>query len=394
MNFCFSVCEYDPLHYGHVYHLSQMKKTDSDAVIVIMSGNFTQRGEVAVLDKYTRAEHAVLCGADMVVELPTVFAVSPAEIFAGGAMKIIAALGGGKLCFGTEVGTADEFLALARASTNESREFKEELKRRLSSGVPFANARTEALKATATDCNFEIMNNPNSVLGLEYAKAAISQGTNVELLPIERVGAGYKDKELGKNFCSAAAIRQAIKEFDRKKVKKFVPPFVFRALPERLPDPSQAVLYSLLSKSADELGGVIDCTEGLENRIKVISRSARTFDELIDRLETKRYTRARLSRIATSAMLGIDAKTVDKCQKSDLYVKVLAVAKDRTDLLGEVANKLSGSRTSLITRKNDADALGGIKRVCFDIDAFAVDMFNLIAGVKTNEYEMRIVDRG
>lgn len=395
MKFCFSVCEYDPLHNGHVHHISQMKNGGFDAVIIVMSGNFTQRGEIAVLDKYTRAKHAVLAGADMVVELPTVFSTAPAEIFASGAVKIIGSMGGGTLCFGTECGEKKDFLNLAKAMQSETREFKDELKRQLDSGKPFALARANAVKQTVKGINTDLLDNPNCILGIEYTRAILNREVDVDVLPILRVGGGYKEKNAEGKFCSSTAIREAIRQLKPKKIKKYLPDFVYSDLPESLPDPSQAVIFSLLEKSSDSIGETLDCSEGLENRIKIMARSARTFTGLIDRLETKRYTRARLSRIITSSMLGITGKTVQKCLKDNLYVKVLAVAKDKTDLLSEFSEKSGRKRggVNLVTRKSDADALTGTARMAFEIDVLANDIFGLVSRVKTNEFDMKIIDR-
>ena len=392
MKICFAVCEYDPLHFGHVHHIKQMKNAGFDAVVVIMSGNFTQRGEIAILDKFTRAKHAILAGADLVVELPTVFATSNSEIFARGGVKIANSLGGSALCFGTEIGSKQDFLDVAKLMINETKEFKQELKIELSSGVPFAQARANALTKTS-NVNLQIFSNPNSILGLEYTKAILLENSPLEIMPIERVGNGYKSKQLNGEFCSASAIRGAISSLKLKKVKKFVPEFVYNDLPKTLPDISKPLIYSLLQTPLSQMKNVVDCTEGLENRIKVVAKSATNFCQLIDRLETKRYTRARLQRVTCQTMLGISKQLVEKCLKGDVYARVLAVDKDKTDVLSYLAKACEKSGAKLITRRSDMEKLGGYLEKSLEIDNFASDIFHLVTGQDNSQREIKIIER-
>lgn len=393
MKFCLAICEYDPFHNGHLHHISEMKKIGAQFNAVIMSGNFTQRGGIAVMDKYTRARHAILAGADVVFELPTVFATAPAEIFAKGAIKCLFALGNGNaLVFGSEYGEKGDYLSLGRLCLNETKEFKQVLKTELDKGVPFAVARTNAIKEVATNEKTEMLEMPNCILGLEYTKAILESQQVMDIFPIKRES-GFNDVSLNGKFCSAKAIREAISRLKHKKIKKFVPKYVFDELPKRLPDASLPMLYSLLESNSSELKNIIDCTEGLENRIKVICRSVSSQNELIERLETKRYTRARLSRVALASMLKIDRNLVSKCLKTPLYLKVLAVAEDKKEVLSEISKGLEQTKTVLITRKTDVNSLSGTALDCFEKDVFANDVYNLIVGKKTNEYDMKIIER-
>ena len=388
MKLALTVAEFNPLHNGHKYLLDVMRR-GSDAVVVIMSGNFCQRGEAAVLDKYTRAAHAVKAGADIVFELPTVFSVAPAEIFAKGALKLLSSLSGEKtLFFGTERGEKPDFELLAESTVNESKEFKAALKRELSEGHPYVLARVNALKETTLGADFDILDNPNSVLGLEYCRAIKAFGAQMDISPVLRT-TPHDGLSLEGETCSALAVRRAVADKATKKIKKFVPPFVYEQLPESLPRFDEVALYGVLRSTAAELKDVEDCTEGLENRIKALSGGVNTFAELIDKLETRRYTRARLQRIVTSNALGIKRSLVEKCLKSDLYLKVLAVAEDKKELLSE----LSGGKNKLLTRKADADKLGGAALACFEKDSFACDVYSLISGSVHSNYEMKRITR-
>lgn len=383
-----AVCEYNPFHNGHKLHIDRMKE-NADAVVVIMSGNFCQRGEAACLDKYTRARHAILNGADIVFELPTVFSIAPAEIFASGAIKLLDSLPGKKtLFFGTENGSKEDFLAIAEKSLYETKEFKETLKELLKRGIPHAAAREEAFKNTYPDLDTSLLKNPNSVLGVEYTKAILKSKSDMEICPIAREG-GYNDLSLNGNYASAAALRYAISDGKKNKTKKYLPACVFDDLPKTLPAFGDIVLFRALESSKNDLKNVVDCTEGLENRIKAIAPNSKTSEELIDKLETRRYTRARLRRIVTANALNVTKELTEKCLKSNLYLKVLAIASDKTYLFSE----FSGGKNKLITRKSDVDKLQGTQKACFLKDVYANDVYNLITKSHTNEFETKIVKR-
>ena len=187
MKICALIAEYNPFHLGHLKHIDYIKNSlKAEKIIVVMSGNFTQRGEIAVTDKFKRARHAILAGADAVIELPTVFATANAEIFATGAVNLINSLGVvDGLCFGVESGDKESYIDLAKAMVNESKEFKELLKEHLDRGVSLAKAKfltINELEGGRFDPN--LVNSPNNVLALEYTKAILKNKSNIEILPM------------------------------------------------------------------------------------------------------------------------------------------------------------------------------------------------------------------
>lgn len=389
MKIAVTICEYNPFHNGHAYSLEQIKKTSgADAVVCVMSGNFTERGEIAIMHKYVRAKHAVLAGADLVVELPTVFATAPAEIFASGAVKIAESLSGERtLFFGIENGTKDGLIATASYLLRESSEFKTLLKEELKTGASFARARYNALeKLNPPGIDLGFTTSPNNILALEYAKAVIERGYKTELSPILRMGAGYKAEKPDGKFFSASGIRELLTTGKKRKAAKFMPKFVYNDLPDELVSVDDFVLYALLSTPKKDIAHIIDCTEGLENRIKAHVKDCFTRKELIDKLSTKRYTVPRLSRIMLANLLGIDEKLVSRCLKSDLYLKVLAIDKNKTDLLSALGGKIP-----FVMRKRDADELSGVAAECFEKDVFANEIYNLAAKTKTNEFYSLLV---
>ncbi|MBR2385112.1 MAG: nucleotidyltransferase family protein [Clostridia bacterium] len=391
MRICFAVCEYNPFHNGHLYHINKIKnEVKPDCLAIIMSGNFTQRGEIAILDKYTRASHAILAGADVVFELPTVFATGNAEIFSKGAVNLAKQFKGDHtLCFGTESATKDSLITTATVLINETKEFKLLYKEELKSGVTSIKAKVNALSKMNienVDCN--LLKSPNNILGIEYTKAILSSKSTLDIYPIIREGAGYNDDTLYKGISSASAIRNAISEGKLKKTKNCLPSFVYNDLPKSLPTCDDLIFYSILKSSKQELKEIIDCTEGLENRIKALSKTSDNLEELKDKLKTKRYTYTRISRILLSSMLGINESLIRKCLNDDLYIKVLAIKQEKTSLLSEFS-KITD--TPIITRKKDADILVGVAKTCFEKDVFANDVYGFATKQKTNEYEMKIV---
>ncbi len=389
MKICGIIAEYNPFHLGHLKQIEYVKTIlGAEKIIVIMSGNFSQRGEVAVLDKFLRAKHAVIAGADLVIELPTVFATANAEIFAKGAINILNSLGViDSICFGVESGSAEEYIALAKAMNNESREFKKILKEKLESGVSLAKAKFETLKELGSDFDQSLISTPNNILGLEYTKAILSTKSKIEIFPMIRSG-DHNDKRLKKGITSASSIREMLKIGKPKKLKTNVPKFVFGDLKDYPFAFENLCLASLITTSADKLKNVLDCTEGLENRIKALIKDNLCLDGLIDKVSTKRYTKSRIQRIILSNLLGIEKDLVFDCLDSSLYAKVLAVNSDSKDLIPYICKS---SSIPILTRKSDETLLKKKAKECFEKDVLANDLYSLISGKKINEHQMVII---
>ena len=378
------------MHSGHLKHIAYMKnELNAERVIVIMSGNFTQRGECAVMNKFLRAKQAVIAGADLVIELPTVFATANAETFAKGAIKIINSLGVvDGICFGVESGTADEYKTLARALNDESKEYKKALKEKLEQGVSLAKAKFEALKQTSDGAyNENLIASPNNVLGLEYTKALLKLGSNIEIYPMLREG-DHNSVKLEKDITSATSIRAYLKSGKKNKIKKYLPKHVFNDLKEYPFAFDKMILSKAITVPAEKMSRVPDCTEGLEHRIKALIRGNTCIETLINKVSTKRYTSSRISRILTANFLDITQELVDDCLKDALYAKVLAVNSDCKDLLAQITNTCS---YPVLTRKSDCDALKKTAQGCFEKDALANDLYNLATGENENEYYTHFV---
>lgn len=389
MKICACIAEYNPFHLGHLKHVDYMKTVlGADKIIVLMSGNFTQRGEIAVLDKFTRARQAIIAGADMVIELPTVFATSNAETFAKGGVNIIDALGVcNGLCFGVESGDKDSYLSLAKAMNNESKEFKRALKDQLEKGVSLAKAKFLALSALGGNYDENLINSPNNILALEYTKAILKINSNLEIYPMLRDG-NHNDLALKKGITSASSIRECLKSGTIKKAKKSMPPFVYKELKDYPFLFEKLAMAKVILSSLDELKQISDCTEGLENRIKAFSKDFLSLDELVEKVSTKRYTKSRIRRIITANLLGIKQDLVNDCLSNKLYAKVLAVDSNSLDLISLISEK---SSIPLLTRKSDLSALKKTAEKCFEIDVLANGIYNLVSKNKQNENQMLIV---
>lgn len=394
MKICAVICEYNPFHNGHRYQLSEIRRLSGcDRIVCFMSGNFTQRGEAAVFHKFVRAKHAVECGADAVIELPTAFAVSPAELFAQGAIHLIASLPTvDKLAFGCESGTREDFIAAARATLGEDGQFKSALKEKLKEGTSYIRARNELVLALNSDVDENLLSAPNNILGVEYCRALILNKSAIEPLPIPRVGGGYADTSLFKDFSSATALRAALSDGSRKArkaLKRNLPPEVFETAESYAPLAyKEAALCALLRARGDDIALCPDCSEGLQNRLLALAGSNPSYDEMLKKAVSKRYTLSRCKRILLQNFLGIHGKDVKDYVQSPLYLKVLALKKECSD---ELLAAFGESKFPAVVRKSDYSLLKKDAHACFERDVVANELYNALSGIYTNPYETLFV---
>ncbi|MDE5721346.1 MAG: nucleotidyltransferase family protein [Clostridia bacterium] len=378
MKICAIICEFNPFHNGHKYLLDTARKLSGcDALLCIMSGNFTQRGEICILDKFSRAKHAVLGGADCVIQLPTYFATAPAEIFAEGAVKILASIP--DVCtvaFGCESGKAQNFLEAAKILNEESQAFKSTLIKRLNEGESYIKSVAAAFEACGGNKGF--IESPNNILGVEYAKAVLKLKPDIKLLPIERVGAGYNDEKIIENYSSASAIRQNL---DSPLLKNNVPVFVFEDLKNaRLAEEAFGNIqrYAIVSGGKERLSMTAGCSEGLEN--KLYSLSGLPDKNIIKEATGKRYSASRIRRILTCNALGLYEKDCKKFLNGELYIKPLAVKQCAKD---DILTALTRSIFPLIIRQRDLANLSEKAKECFKKDILESKVWGIANG-KTN----------
>lgn len=308
------ICEYNPFHNGHKYMLDEMRKDGCDCIVAVMSGSFTQRGDVAVFSKFERAKSALANGADMVVELPTVFAVSSAQRFAKGGCEIIKALKGvNRVYFGSESG--DISLLRKASDATDDPQVNEKVKAFMSEGDYYPVALQKAVKEICGNEYAEILSSPNNTLGIEYIKAL--KGSNIEVRTIMRTGVDHDSEDTTDTIASASKIRELISE--NIDYTPFTPDACAHN-PAFFDFGERAVLFKLRELTAEDFENIPDVCEGLHNRISAASKSKNNMEEILSEIKTKRYTHSRLRRILTCALLGI---TKEHQSISTPYIRVL-----------------------------------------------------------------------
>jgi len=216
------ICEYNPLHNGHIYHIQEaLRKYAADCVAVVMSGDYVQRGEPAVADKFTRAGAALACGVDLIAELPAFYVLSSAEIFAKGAVSVLNALSVNSICFGSECNDLKRLQKLAAFFISDTQDYRKLLKENLAEGNSFAKARCNAVTALLGDDWGNILKQPNNILGIEYIKTIMKENMNITPLTIARAGNGYNSLSSSGNFLSASGIRKALEE--NEQIHSYIP---------------------------------------------------------------------------------------------------------------------------------------------------------------------------
>jgi cytidyltransferase-like protein len=330
MKICTVIAEYNPLHSGHV-RLLNFARTLADTVIVVMSGNFTQRGMPAVASKYERARWAIAAGADLVVELPTVFCTQSANVFATGGVKIAEMLSSQYLCFGSECGDVERLKSCAEAILLDKKgdSVKAEMKR----GVSYPSA----LSAVYNEYS-DILDKPNDTLAIEYIKALLTLDSGITPVTLKRDGE-YNCDELNGDFASASAMRKDPKAAFEK---GYISGEVFSDIDVSVEEKYRLFAQGFLSLSdAEMLSQIEDATEGLHN--KIYQNRTKSFDDIIESVKSKRYTWLRLQRVILNAILGIKAGNAALVKDSVPPVNVLAVSKSRRDELLKHVAKLHTS---------------------------------------------------
>lgn len=313
------ICEYNPFHLGHRKQFDFIRSHFGGdcAIVCLMSGNFVQRGMPAVFDKSHRAKAAILCGADLVLELPVTCALSSAEGFAAGGVKILSAFCD-YLCFGTESGTEETLMATAKALL--SPDFSPALKAQLETGKSFPAAREAAMELIGADAS--LLRSPNDILAVEYCKAILSQGSAMQVLPIRREGS-YHDIAADLENPSATAVRRLIE--GKHDWKSCIPEAAHAAFEgaavHMLSAGERSILYRLRTMTDDEFEALPYGSEGLWRRLMHACRSCATLEQILEATKSKRYTRTRLDRMVMCAFLGITAADL---AANAPYTRVLA----------------------------------------------------------------------
>ena len=344
------IAEYNPFHNGHLYQIKKAKElTGADTVIAVMSGNFTQRGETSLVNKFEKTKIALQNEVDMVIELPTIYSISSAENFALGGIKILNEIGNiDYLVFGIEEDNLQELQAIADVLVNENDEFKSKIKTELDKGNSYPKAREITLKKVLLSENMkDIMQKPNNILSIEYLKALKITNSRIKPFAIKRKNSMHHDNNINENYASGTYIRKLFIENNFDEISKVVPKYTYERLSElkshgtyvtSINDFSDIVIYKIRMMTKEEISKIADVNEGLENSIKLASTTCKTIDEIIDKVSTKRYTKTRISRILTYILLDITKSDMEQSKKNDPYIRVLGINKKCEEILSTINN--------------------------------------------------------
>lgn len=354
MRVCGIVAEYNPFHNGHRFQIEKIKEeVNPDAIVAVISGNFIQRGLPALFDKWTRTKMALLNGVDLVIELPTYYAVSSAEYFATGGVGLLNSLGIiSDMCFGATTTDIDTLKRIANVLFLEPEGFKKLLHSDLKRGASFPIARSNALKnflKKEYDAKYiaDILLDSNNILAIEYLKALQYLNSNINPVAIKRKGGAYNSLEVVDNICSATAIRERLLKNEVEGLDKLMPASCYDILdkeiingkaPMSIKNFEKEILYSFRRATTEELSLLSDVTEGLENTLKKCSNEKFTLEEFVDAVKSKRYTKTRIQRLALNSLLDIKKLDVEGYKHNLQYIRVLGFTKQGEKLLSKIYN--------------------------------------------------------
>lgn len=378
MNIAGITAEYNPFHTGHAYQISALKAQlgPDTSVVAVMSGSWVQQGRPAVTDKWTRARMALNGGADLILELPTVWAAASAESFARGAVELLCRCGViDTLCFGSETGELAPLLAAAECL--DSPDYPEQLRKALEGGASFAAARQAAVEALIGPAGAALAS-PNNNLGVEYLRALRSLHSNIKPVTIRREGAAHNSLDrTGEGFRSATQLRQHLARGEWEAVRPYVPAGnldILQSAP--LADPrlgERAVLACLRKMTAEDWAKLPDAGagEGLPQRLERAGRQCRSLDDFFTLAKTRRYAMARLRRMALWAFLGLTAADVPA---EPPYLRVLGFNARGREVLKRMKTK---AQLPILTKPAHARELDGPGRRLFELEAQCTDLYGL-----------------
>lgn len=318
------IAEYNPFHNGHEYLVKKARESGATTVIAIMSGNWVQRGDAAIISKFARTKQALECGIDAVIELPTYWAMSTAQKFATGAIYLAHNINADMLIFGSECGETEKIIETVYCI--RTKEFKARLRKLLDSGLTLAKARETVVQEFCN--NGQLLSSPNDTLAIEYINAAKDLNSKMKFIAVKRKGAKHHDLEGKDEFCSATHLRELILKGKLEDAEKYMPKVAFEVLKEeftsgRIADINtleKVILGTLRTTSSEEYKALPDISEGIENRLFGAARISSNINQLMELTSTKRYTNARLRRLVLSALLKEKANEIPE---NPPYIRVL-----------------------------------------------------------------------
>ncbi len=366
MKVCGIVAEYNPFHNGHENQIKQAREiTGADKVVVVMSGDFTQRGLPAFLDKYKRTEMALKGGADLVLELPLYYSVGSAEFFASGSIALLDKLGiVDSLCFGSECGDIGLLNDIADILNDRKEELHDVIREKMKTGLSYPIARAQTIEEMIPDSfeHVQAMSEPNNILGFEYLRAIKQRGSSIEPFTNLRIGSGYHDRMVQSTLSSAMAIRESVYETgELDKIRPQVPYYVFDIMKEEFnetfpifeQDISAMLKYKLLLDASTGYTSYVDISSDFSDKILKNLNRYSSFSQFCDLLKSKDITYARVSRSLLHILLNIRKDRMDQFKADDYiyYARMLGFREESKDLLTEIKNH---STIPLLSKLADA----------------------------------------
>ena len=409
------IAEYNPFHNGHKFHIEETKRiTGADYIIAIISGNFVQRGEPAIIDKYQRTTMALNNGIDLVLELPTYFACSSAEYFTYGAISILDKLGVvDYLCFGSECNNIELLNTIAKILANPSEDFTNYLNNCLKKGHSFPKSRELALLNQLKDNSNistteikEIISSPNNILGIEYLKALNKLNSNITPITIHRNDNGYNNKTLSRDnkYTSASSIRIACNTHDTiTNIKNFVPDNVYTILnkqykkifPIYYNDLSNIALYNLLTCKTKDITRYLDVDDVIANKLLNNVSSSSNITELLDNCKSKDITYSRLSRALLHIIIKLEADKFSSYINTDIeYARILGFKSSASNVIKNIKKK---SSLTLINKLSlGKKELSGPSLESLNYDILTTEIYNKLVSLKygnniDNEYKRGMI---
>ena len=396
------IAEYNPLHNGHLYHIETAReRTKADYVVAIITGNFTQRGNPSIMNKWEKARMALETQVDLIVELPTVYSISSAENFANGAIKIFKQLNVNYISFGMELDSISELNRIADILAKEPEEYRNILKMELKEGYSFPRARQNALvKYTGNDDYEEILKGPNNILAIEYIKAIKKQKVNIMPIGITREKVFYNSKKVVDEYASSTGIRSLLKNKKVDEITRVVPSSTFSILIDNIengtyiPDLKafeSTIIYKLRMMNKSEISNLPEVYEGLENLIKSSAEKTNDIDKLIEMIKSKRYTQTKIQRILLYSLIEITKQDMMMSYKLQPYIRVLGFNNKGKRMLSWVSTK--SIMITSVKKFEDTNNSRRHRRL-LEIDKRATDIYTI--GYKKNsesnlDYTMGVI---
>lgn len=391
------IAEYNPFHNGHFYHLQHAKLlTASSHTVVVMSPNFVQRGAPAIADKWVRTKMALLSGADLVIELPTPYAVASAEFFATASVSLLHHTGiVDSINFGSESNNIELLKEISKVLLEEPEPFKILLKENLQTGVSFPSARAKAFIDYAhfvpNLSNYineieEIIKTPNNILGIEYLKALNKLNSPIIPTTLKRKGASYHQAQLSQSLSSATAIRNEIYKGNWDTITGAMPQESYDLLPKdsRLLDLSSFLCYRLLFSSPENLRHIVGITEGMENRILKAFKETQNIEEMIGKIKSKRFTQTTIQRLLLNIILQVTKTDFNTFQRAGgpQYIRVLGFRKSSNQLLTQL--KAKATLPLVMNIGKDYKGLPPLARQMLDLEIRSTNLYAALESSSNN----------